>query len=68
MEKSLILADGKLDKYIEELTRRYPDKYVEIIRKDLKSEKDFTGAIQELMDRRYGWLYKKIGIVENSVT
>jgi hypothetical protein len=43
-----ILADGKLDKYIEELTSRYPDKYIEMLRKDLKSEKDFISAIQEL--------------------
>lgn len=43
-----ILSEGKLDKYIEELTARYPDKYLEMLRKDLKTEKDFTSAIQEL--------------------
>jgi hypothetical protein len=43
-----ILDDGKLQKYIEELTARYPDKYIEMIRKDLKTEKDFIAAIQEL--------------------
>jgi hypothetical protein len=43
-----ILTDGKLEKYIEELTLRYPDKYIEMIRDDLKSEKHFLAAIQEL--------------------
>ena len=43
-----ILTDGKLEKYIEELTSRYPDKYIEMIRRDLKTEKDFLSAIQEL--------------------
>jgi hypothetical protein len=43
-----ILADGKLEKYVEELTSRYPDKFLEVIRRDLRSEKDFLSAIQEL--------------------
>lgn len=43
-----ILTDGKLEKYIEELTLRYPDKYIEMIREDLRSEKHFLAAIQEL--------------------
>ncbi len=43
-----ILTDGKLEKYIEELTLRYPDKYIEMIRADLRSEKHFLAAIQEL--------------------
>lgn len=43
-----ILIDGKLEKYIEELTSRYPDKYLEMIKRDLKTEKDFLAAIQEL--------------------
>ena len=43
-----ILSEGKLEKYIEDLTSRYPDKYLEMIRKDLKSEKDFMAAIAEL--------------------
>lgn len=43
-----ILLDGKLDKYIIDLTTRYPDKYLEAIKKDLRSEKDFLSAIQEL--------------------
>jgi hypothetical protein len=43
-----ILADGKLDRYIEELTARYTDKFLELLRKDLRTEKDFSAAIQEL--------------------
>lgn len=43
-----ILADGKLERYIEELTSRYPDKFLEMIRRDLRTEKDFLVAIQEL--------------------
>lgn len=43
-----ILADGKLEKYVEELTSRYPDKFLEMIRRDLRTEKDFLSAIQEL--------------------
>lgn len=43
-----ILIDGKLERYVEELTARYPDKFLEMIRRDLRTEKDFLGAIQEL--------------------
>lgn len=43
-----ILVDGKLERYVEELTSRYPDKFLEMIRRDLRTEKDFLGAIQEL--------------------
>lgn len=43
-----ILMDGKLGRYIEELTSRYPDKFLEMIRRDLCSQKDFLAAIQEL--------------------
>lgn len=43
-----ILTEGKLERYIEELTARYPDKFLDMLRKDLKSEKDFLAAILEL--------------------
>ena len=43
-----ILSEGKLERYIEELTARYPDKYLEMLKKDLRSEKEFLAAIQEL--------------------
>ena len=39
---------GKLQKYIEEFTSKYSDKYVEVLRKDLKTEKDFLNAVHEL--------------------
>jgi hypothetical protein len=44
----VILSEGKLERYIEELTARYPDKFLEILRKDLRVEKDFLAAIAEL--------------------
>ena len=43
-----ILIDGKLERYVEELTARYPDKFLEVIRKDLLNEKNFLAAIAEL--------------------
>ncbi len=43
-----ILSEGKLERYIEELTARYPDKFLDMLRKDLRSEKEFVAAIQEL--------------------
>ena len=43
-----ILSEGKLERYVEELTARYPDKYLDMLRKDLRNEKDFQAAIQEL--------------------
>ncbi len=43
-----ILHEGKLEKYVEDLTSRYPDKFLEVIRKDLKTEKDFLSVVQDL--------------------
>ena len=43
-----ILTDGKLERYVEELTSRYPDKFLEMIKKDLRTEKDFLVVIAEL--------------------
>lgn len=43
-----ILSEGKLEKYIEELTSRYPTKYLELLKKDLSSEAEFMAAIGEL--------------------
>lgn len=43
-----ILTEGKLERYIEELTSRYPDKFLDMLRKDLRSEKEFVAVIQEL--------------------
>ncbi len=46
--KAKILQGGKLDKYIEDLTAKYPDKYLEMLRKDLASEKDFNSIVAEM--------------------
>lgn len=43
-----ILQDGKLEKYVDDLTSRYPDKFLEMLRKDLRTTKDFMAAIAEL--------------------
>lgn len=43
-----ILLDGKLEKYVDDLTSRYPDKFLEVLRKDLRTTKDFMAAIAEL--------------------
>ncbi|OQW48591.1 MAG: hypothetical protein A4S09_04120 [Proteobacteria bacterium SG_bin7] len=43
-----ILADNKFYKYIDELTAKYPDKFLDVIRKDLMSQKNFASAIQEM--------------------
>lgn len=46
--KELILKEKKLDSYIEELVSKYPEKYIDAIRQDLASEKDFAKVISEL--------------------
>jgi hypothetical protein len=43
-----ILMDGKLERYVEELTSRYPDKFLDVIRKDLLNEKNFQAVIAEM--------------------
>lgn len=46
--RKAILVDDKLERYIIALTTRYPDKFLEMIKKDLKTEKDFLSSIAEL--------------------
>ncbi len=46
--KELILREKKLNQYIEELIAKYPDKYIEAIRQDLASDKDFAKVIYDL--------------------
>jgi hypothetical protein len=46
--KELILKEGKLNQYIEELVAKYPDKYIEAIRQDLANDKDFAKVIYDL--------------------
>lgn len=47
-QKEMILQEKKLNLYIEELISKYPDKYIEAIRQDLNSEKDFAKVIADL--------------------
>lgn len=46
--KEMILKEGKLNQYIEELVSKYPDKYIDIIRQDLSTEVNFTKIIHDL--------------------
>lgn len=46
--KELILKERKLNRYIEELVSKYPDKYIEAIRQDLADEKSFAKVISDL--------------------
>ena len=46
--KEVILKEGKLNQYIEELVVKYPDKYIEAIRQDLANDKDFAKVIYDL--------------------
>ena len=46
--KDAILKEGKLNQYIEELVAKYPEKYIEAIRQDLASDKDFARVIHDL--------------------
>jgi hypothetical protein len=46
--RELILKDGRLRQYIEELILKYPDKHIEAIRLDLASDDVFLRVITEL--------------------
>ena len=46
--KEVILKEKKLNQYIEELVLKYPEKYIEAIRIDLASEKEFAKVIRDL--------------------
>ena len=46
--KEMILKEGKLNNYIEELVSKYPDKYIDIIRQDLSTEVSFNKVIHDL--------------------
>lgn len=46
--KEAILASGQLNNYVEELVHKYPDKYLEVIRQDLASEKDWAKVVVDL--------------------
>ena len=44
----MILKEGKLNQYIEELVSKYPDKYIDVIRQDLSTEVNFSKVIHDL--------------------
>ena len=46
--KEMILKEGKLNQYIEELVSKYPDKYIDVIRQDLTTEVNFNKVIHDL--------------------
>ncbi|MFN7685965.1 MAG: hypothetical protein ACK5QT_11210 [Oligoflexia bacterium] len=46
--KDVILKEGKLNQYIEELVGKYPEKYIEAIRQDLANDKEFAKVIVDL--------------------
>ena len=46
--KKKILEGGMLEKFMQEITTRYPDKFLDMIRKTLSTERDFTTTLQEL--------------------
>ncbi len=46
--KEAILATGQLNNYVEELVNKYPDKYLDVIRQDLASEKDWSKVVVDL--------------------
>jgi hypothetical protein len=46
--KEAILASGQLNNYVEELVNKYPDKYLDVIRQDLASEKEWAKVVVDL--------------------
>jgi hypothetical protein len=46
--KEAILASGQLNNYVEELVNKYPDRYLDVIRQDLASEKDWVKVVVDL--------------------
>lgn len=46
--KETILASGQLNNYVEELVNKYPDKYLDVIRQDLASEKEWGKVVVDL--------------------
>lgn len=60
--RNRILTGDVLKKFIEQIVKRYPDKFLEIMRKDLSTEKDFINALQDLeisepasLDNHFGY-------------
>ena len=41
-------AERRLNKYIEEITKKYPTEYLEIIKKDLEDSKSLENIVQDM--------------------
>lgn len=46
--KEAIIASGQLNNYVEELVSKYPDKYLDVIRQDLATEKEWGKVVVDL--------------------
>ena len=46
--RNKILEGDKFNRYVSELVDRYPDKFLDIVRRDLSTEKDFFTALGEM--------------------
>ena len=46
--KEQILREGRLNQYLEELLSKYTDKYIDAVKMDLASEKEFAKVITDL--------------------
>jgi hypothetical protein len=46
--KEAIIASGQLNNYVEELVSKYPDKYLDVIRQDLATEKEWSKVVVDL--------------------
>ncbi len=47
-ERHALRREEKLNYYIREITRRYPEEYLEIIKRDLSSEESFKKSLREM--------------------
>lgn len=47
-KKGLVAKEKMLESYMKAITKRYPDRYLEIIKKDLSSPESFKKTIKEL--------------------
>ena len=42
------MREDRLNYYIREITRRYPEEYLEMIKRDLSSEESFKKSLREM--------------------
>lgn len=47
-ERHAPIWEDRLNYYIREITRRYPEEYLEIIKRDLSSEESFKKSLREM--------------------